>query len=168
MQTHIIHGAAAFPNHQYQIKFSRTQIRSQQYLNKIMPARKSSLISVLLVFTALLLAMPSATALGGWQTICILFRRLNSERAAQTTHDAESIKFSSFAAKSRRRGTTTTTDEAVIVQATNKNNGNHVQAVSTAASSRKVRTAFVPRTTTSCLDEDDLTCISFVGRSPFL
>lgn len=132
-----------------------------------MSPRKSFISTILLVSIALFLAIiPSTTALGGWQTICILFRRLNSERAA--SQQATNQSTSSPLAQRSRRGDTATADESVVVQATNKGGSVKVSTTAAASSSRKVRTAFVPRTATSCLDEDDLTCITFVGRSPFL
>lgn len=127
-----------------------------------MPSR-TYLLSFIFV---LLSALPCTTAIGGWQTICILFNRLNGERSQanlKTNPDSPQVA----PVSSSRRGVNEADHE--LVQAANKKK-NLNEVTMTARKVRSTRSsapAFLGGRR-SCLDEDDLTCISFVGRSPFL
>lgn len=109
-----------------------------------------------------------STAIGGWQTICIFFSKWNGERS-QTIRKTDAGSPQATPPITSRRGSHEPDDRAVLESSvTNKMKVNEVTMTS-----RKMRStlssapAFVGGRR-SCLDEDDLACISFVGRSPFL
>lgn len=135
-----------------------------------MAARKS-LFSFLFVILQLFSVLSPVTAIGGWQTIFVLFDRWGAERS-QTSSKAKEPRSPDVApVVTSRRGDDSAPETALEARSI-KNTKNQVDEVT--MTSRQIRStmstpAFVKvKGRRSCLDEDDLTCISFVGRSPFL
>ena len=124
-------------------------------------ARKSLFVFVLFRLFAV------TTAIGGWQTICIFFSKWNGERA-QTTIKTDAGSPRATPAITSRRGSYKPDDNVVQSSVTNKMKVTEVTMTSRSVRSTSSSAPAFVRGKRSCLDEDDLACISFVGRSPFL
>ena len=128
----------------------------------------NKLITILsFVLLQLLSLSPPASAIGGWETIHILFSRLNSERGAQNEQEKSTGgKISPVP----NGGDGSSCHVAEVTMTSNKSSSKPAAVVGdgeSESSDTVTGPAFIRRG--GCLNEDDLCTIAFVGRSnPFL
>lgn len=131
----------------------------------------NKLITILsFVLLELLSLTHPAAAIGGWETIHILFSRLNSERGGQNEQEKSTTGRKISPVPDGGDGSSCHVGE--VTMTSNKSSSKPAAAVvvgeSDSESSNTVTgPAFIRRG--GCLNEDDLCTIAFVGRSnPFL
>ena len=136
---------------------------------------KPKLLPILLV---LLQFLSITQAIGGWQTVCIFFNRWSEERGQSTSSSSKGPKSQEERIVPANLSCEEVSDADDESTGGSTKKKKHVGEVSMASrtvpnsssrdsTSRASAPAFM-RGRRSCLDEDDLECISFVGRSPFL